>query len=405
MIIGIDASRPNEVKKTGTEWYAYHLIQHIKKLDRKNRFRLYTFDSLRDGLENLPPNFESRILRSFTDILWTQTRLSLEMVTDPPDVLFVPAHTIPLLHPKVTVLTVHDLGFEYFPDLYKSTPIGPRNPGVKGVLEIAARVATLGRYGNNELDYHRWAMRYGVKHATRIIAISEFTKNDVVKRFGADPSKITVVHHAFDPDLYRPVRSGEKPKSSRVREMGRYILFVSRIERKKNVGGLLEAYRLLRKEKGEKPKLVLIGKPALGFEEFQEQVKKFPPEVSKDIHFLGWLPEDETAEFYRFAEIVTLPSFFEGFGIGVAQAMASGVPVVCSETTSLPEVAGNAALLVNPNKPYEIAVAFSRILHSPSLKDSLISKGKKQASKFSWDKSAEKTLQVLYEAYESRTRS
>src|SRR3989344_9672800 len=104
MIIGIDASRANEQERTGTEWYSYHLIQEFKKLDHQNEFRLYSPSSLRDGLEKMPSNFSSRVLRSVTDMLWTQTRLSMEMLVRPPDVLFVPAHTIPLIHPKKTVV-------------------------------------------------------------------------------------------------------------------------------------------------------------------------------------------------------------------------------------------------------------------------------------------------------------
>ena len=403
MVVGIDASRPNEPQKTGTEWYAYHIIQQLKKLDRSNRYVLYSYDPLRDGLEDLSGNFTSRVLRSITDILWTQLRLSLEMLTSPPDVLFVPAHTIPLVHPKATVLTVHDLGFEHFPELYKKVPIGPK--GWRWALEIGARILTFGKYGNSELDYHRWAMRFGVKHATRIIAISEFTKRDVVKRFGANPAKIVIVGHGFDRTLYRPQIPNEPVKRQRLLNLRPYILFVGRVEKKKNVDGLLEAYRLLRSRSSKTNKLVLIGKPGFGYEAFQDQVRHFPPAIRRDIHFLGWVAEEETAEFYRNAELFTFPSHFEGFGIPVIQAMASGVPVVCSDRTSLPEIAGDAALLVSPNDATEIARAMQRALEDTRLRQRLIEKGLRQAKKFSWEESARKTLQVLTEAYDARSTS
>jgi glycosyltransferase involved in cell wall biosynthesis len=402
MMIGIDASRANERQKTGTEWYAYHLIQALKKLDDKNSYTLYSFDPLQDGLEDLPPNFKSRVLRSVTDVLWTQLRLSIEMLFRPSDVLFVPAHTIPLIHPKATVLTVHDLGFEYFPDLYKKVPIGLTS--LRWLLEIGARIVTLGRYGNSEYDYHRWAMRFGVKHATRIIAISEFTKKDVVKRFGADPERVIVVGHGFDQSLYRPQKEGEKVKSRRILQLRPYILFVGRIEKKKNVDGLLRAYHLLRSRLSKPYKLALIGKPGFGYEGFRDQVRGFPPVFRRDIHFLGWVPEDETAEFYRNAALFAFPSYFEGFGIPVIQAMASGVPVVCSNTTSLPEIAGDAALLVNPDDPEKMAETMQKVMQDSRLQDLLIDKGIRRAQKFSWEESARKTLKVIQQAYAQTSR-
>lgn len=400
MLIGIDATRSNERQKTGTEWYAYHIIQALKKLDRKNNYILYSYDSLKGGLEDLPVNFKSRVLRSITDILWTQLRLSLEMLISPPDVLFVPAHTIPLIHPKATVLTVHDLGFEYFPDLYRTVPIGP--PSLGWILEIAARIVTFGRYGNSEYDYHRWAMRFGIKHAKRIIAVSEFTKKDVIERFGADPQKIVVAEHGFDRSHYRPRKKGEKVNSIRILKLRPYILFVGRIEKKKNIDGLLEAYRIIKTRSTKSYKLVLIGKPGFGHEQFQDQVRRFPSFIRHDVHFLGWVGEEETAEFYRNAALFVFPSHFEGFGIPVIQAMASGVPVVCSNTTSLPEVAGDAALLVDPHDPKIIASAMQKALEDRSLRKSLIKKGLRRVRKFSWEKSARKTLRVLEEAYADR---
>ena len=403
MTIGIDASRPNERQKTGTEWYAYHIIQQLKKIDHKNSYRLYSMDALQDGLEELPSNFEGRVLRSVTDLLWTQLRLTLEMVTQPPDVLFVPAHTIPIFHPLATVLTVHDLGFEYFPDLYRHVPIGPPHPVIRGALNLAAKLATLGRYGNSELDYHRWAMRFGIKHAAHIIAISEFTKKDLVVRFNANPDNITVVPHAYDPKLYYPARRNG-PASDLVKKMLPFFLFVGRVEKKKNIGTLLAGYERFRKNATAGPKLVLIGKPGYGFDEYAKQVASFPGHIRQDIHFLGWLPEEMTAEFYRYARAFLFPTNFEGFGIGVIQAMASGVPVVASNVTSLPEVAGGAALLVDPTKQDALTSAMRQV-QSPAVRRILIVKGLKRAKDFSWEKSARSTLRVLEKVYdESRLR-
>lgn len=405
MVVGIDASRPNEIKKTGTEWYAYYIIQELKKLDRKNCYLLYSIDPLRDGLEDLPANFRSRVLRSVSDILWTQFRLSLEMMVNPPDLLFVPAHNIPIIHPKITVLTVHDLGFDWYPELYKRTPVGPPNPLARSGLEVGARLATLGRYGNSEYDYQRWSMKFGVKAASHIISVSQFTKDDLVEKYGVDPNKISVVHHGVEHILYRPLKTGEKTHFKSILDLSPYILFVSRIEKKKNVANLVEAYRRLRTHKEIREKLVLIGKPGLGYEEILAQIKTSPPHIRRDIHFLGWRPEEETVEFYRHARLFAFPSNFEGFGIPVAQAMAVGVPVVTSNTTALPEVAGKAALLVDPSDPDDIAAAMYQVLTDQPLREKMIVKGIKQASKFTWKNAAEKTLAVLEETYARRHRS
>ncbi|MDD5567238.1 MAG: hypothetical protein PHH01_03520, partial [Patescibacteria group bacterium] len=168
MKIGIDASRANSREKTGTEWYSFRLIQEFKKIaDSNDQFFLYSKEGLDFGLENLPSNFKSRVLRWPPKFLWTQIRLSIHLLFNKADVLFVPAHTLPLINCRKTVLTVHDIGFERFEQLYSQKIIGPRN-FVKKLINLGVRVVTLGRYGSNELDYHRWAMKYAIEHASII---------------------------------------------------------------------------------------------------------------------------------------------------------------------------------------------------------------------------------------------
>lgn len=395
MTIGIDASRSNEAEKRGTEWYAYHIIQHIKRIDHKNKYVLYSIDRLQGGLEHLPPNFSSRVLRSITDILWTQFRLSLEMLIKPPDILFVPAHTIPLIHPPKTVVTIHDLGFEHFPELYKKIPIGPKNILIRTLLEVGSRIVTLGKYGNSELDYQRWSVRFGVRHASHIISISEFTKQDIIQRYGVDPQRITVIPHGFDAGDYRPVGKDETPQDQDIQKLRPYMLFVGSVELKKNISGLLEAYRQYREKPESKLKLVIAGKPGYGYDEFVRQAQSYPADIRNDIHFAGWVPEKKAIELYRFANLFVFPSFFEGFGIPIIQAMACGVPVVCSNLTSLPEVAKNAAFLVDPRHHGDIAAAISKVAGNSRLRSSLIRKGLRRAKDFSWEQSAKMTLAVL----------
>jgi glycosyltransferase involved in cell wall biosynthesis len=213
MLIGIDASRTAKPFKTGTETYSTELIKALAKIDRQNDYILYSPKSLVDKLPKLPPNFQAKILPFGK--LWTQIRLSWEFLTHKkPDVFFVPAHTLPLVHASKNVVTLHDVGFKHFPELY--TPI--------------------------DLLYHNWAMGHSVKHATHIITVSEFTKKDVMANFTIDPAKITVIYEGYDEKEFKPL----KEKKSLAKP---YLLFIGRLEEKKNIVGMIRAYAILRKEK------------------------------------------------------------------------------------------------------------------------------------------------------------
>ncbi|EKD56960.1 MAG: glycosyl transferase, group 1 [uncultured bacterium] len=361
MLIGIDGSRTAKDAHTGTELYSTKLIQTLMHIDNENQYILYTPKDLTPRLGNLPNNFSQNII-PFKK-LWTQIRLSWEMLKDSGklDVLFVPSHTIPLIHPKKTVVTVHDLGFLHFPELYSKT----------------------------ELAYQKFGLNMAVKHASHIITPSIYTKKDIVRNFGLNPKKITVVYHGYNNDLYKP-RLYPKKEGGEL-----YIFFVGRLEYKKNIMGLIQAYEMLRREPKIKHKLVLAGKPGYGYEEYREFLKTLPENIQKDIIELGYVPDQELAGWVKNADIFFFPSYFEGFGFPVIEAMACGVPVVTSKITSIPEIAGSAAMLVNPNKPFEMAAALSKLINDHKLYKSYISKGKVRSTLFSWEKSANQTLNIL----------
>lgn len=363
MRIGIDGSRTAKNLHTGTEYYSTKLIQTLMQIDSENQYFLYTPKDLTPRLGNLPANFSQKII-TFSKA-WTQIRLSWEMLKDRTnlDVLFVPSHTIPLIHPKKTVVTVHDLGFLHFPELYSKT----------------------------ELAYQKFGLKMAIKHAWHIITPSIYTKKDIVRNFGINPKKITVIYHGYNNSLYKP-RLYPKKEDEEL-----YIFYIGRLEYKKNIMGLIQAYELLRREPKIKHKLVLAGKPGYGYEEYSEFKKTLPEKVQKDIIELGYVSDQELAGWVKNADIFFFPSYFEGFGFPIIEAMACGVPVVASKTTSIPEIAGSAAILVNPNKPFEMAAALSRLINDGKLYKTYVSKGKVRASLFSWEKSANETLKVLEE--------
>lgn len=364
MIIGIDGSRAAKKIKTGTEYYSVQIINLFGRLDKKNKFIIYTPRDIQNDLDSLPKNFTQKIM-PFPK-LWSQLRLSAETLQNPPDVLFVPSHTVPLYHIKNTVVTVHDLGFEHFPELY--TPA--------------------------ELAYHRFTMRFSVKHAKRVIAISRATKADIVSLYKTNPSKITVIHHGIDLKKYSPLKN--KKRNKFYKKYGSYLCSVGRLEKKKNTLGIVRAYAILRQDPKIDHKLVLVGRPGNGYDEIKNEIASQRENIQKDIIQTGYMPQDEMAEIVRAANIFVFPSFFEGFGLPILEAMASGVPVITSNISSMPEVAGSAGIIIDPHNTKQIAQKIKKIILDKNYYQSVRQKGLIHAREFSWTKCGEKTLEVLY---------
>lgn len=370
-IIGIDASRANYEKRTGTEWYAYHLIQHLKAvIPSEHRVLLYSTTPLRDGLEKLPPNWESRVLGWPPKRLWTQLRLSWEMFRRPPDLLFVPVHAMPVILPKRSVTTLHDVAFVSTPEAYTFF----------------------------ENWYQRFAVRFASKKADAILTVSEFSKSEIVRYFPVKPEKITVTHLGFDAEQCRPVDDRDEIDRCLKRyDITRpYFLFVGRLEMKKNLGGLLRAFRLYHGFRGPghvEHQLILVGKHGHGYEQAMRTLKG--SEAEWHVKETGYVCDEDMRYLYAGAEALVFPSWYEGFGLPVIEAFACGTPVIASRTTSIPEVAGGAALLVDPSKPEEIAEAMKRVVSEPALRQELKEKGLARSKAFSWMNTAKETWRVL----------
>lgn len=365
MRIGIDASRAGSKQKTGTEYYSFEIIRNLIKIDNKNEYILYAKNSLDDVFPNLPQNVSVKVMKF--PKLWSQIRLSLEMIQDPPDVLFVPAHTIPLYHPKNTVVTLHDVGFKYYPDLY--TPL--------------------------ERYYHDFCMRFSVQHSKKIISISLATEHDLIKLYSAHKKNISVIYHGFDYNKYFVESSFDKSEYGEQQKNSPYLFFIGRLEAKKNVVNLIKAFALLRQESRVKHKLVLAGRPGYQYELMKDEIDKLPEDLRRDIIELGYVSDRDAGKYLRCADILIFPSRFEGFGMPLLEAMASGIPVVASNTTSIPEIVSDAGILCNPDKPFDFAAACSKIINSKSLREDLIRKGLKRSKEFSWENSARETLKVI----------
>ena len=223
MLIGIDASRANRNHKSGTEWYSYYLIRWLTKLDKKNQYVLYSDKPLVGGLVDLRSkqhftylekeeapeydkkgyqilksphnNIKGKILNWPFNSFWTLGRLSIEMLIKRPDVLFVPAHTLPLFSPQKTINTIHDVAFERNKYLYRQESMGPEDKISKKIIGILIKIFTLGKYSATSMDYLRWSTRYALKHAKKIITVSNFSKQEIIDIYKTKENKIKVIHN------------------------------------------------------------------------------------------------------------------------------------------------------------------------------------------------------------------
>jgi glycosyltransferase involved in cell wall biosynthesis len=377
MLIGIDASRATAAQRTGTEIYSLHLIHELLALGKGNRFRLYFNQPPAPGL--FPGAAEMRVMPFAR--LWTHARLSREMRTAPPDVLFVPSHVLPLIHPERCVVTIHDLGFHYYPEAH-----------------------TL--FQNL---YLRWSTRYNARTATRVIADSIATRNDLLRYYRIPEERIEVVYPGRDETL-GPVRDPEALQAVRARYGLRepYLLYVGTLHPRKNLVRLVQAFAVLtnattagpedgrRAEPKAEPQLVLAGQKGWLYEEIFDQVRKL--DLVDRVVFTGYMPDVDLPALLSGAEAFVFPSLYEGFGLPVLEAMACGTPVICSNVSSLPEVAGEAALQVDPLDVEALAEAMHRGISDAGLRATLVERGYEQVLRFSWRRCASQVLRVLEDA-------
>ncbi len=351
MLIGINAVAAFKQPRTGVEEYTYQLVKHLTMLEesKKHRFVLYSRQLLSAGGLSLPENFQVGQLK-WSWPLWTQIRLALEMAVHRPEILFIPVHILPLIHPQNSVVTIHGLEYEYYPQMYPWS----------------------------HLNYLRWSTKYALKKARRIITVSENTKKDLIELYDGRPEKITVIHHGINiPESLPDSQETKEP----------YILFIGRLEKKKNVQGLVGAFSLLKKKYRIPHRLVLVGTRGYGYQPFKQE----------SIMEKGYVDEQEKWRLLQGATLFVLPSFYEGFGLPILEAQAVGCPVITSNVSSMPEVAGQAALLVDPNNIEQIAEAMYKIIRDNQLRKDLVDRGYTNLKRFSWQKCAQETLKILTE--------
>lgn len=367
MTLGIDASRAYRDQKTGVDWYAYHLIEQLKTVLPKDvHVFLYSEHALPDDLDPLPENWESKVLHWPPKRLWTQLRLSMEMLFHPPDVLFVPAHVFPLIHPRKTVMTLHDTAAEQFPEAYSCF----------------------------ERWYSLWAARWGLKTLWRMIVPSEFVKKEIAQ-YGST-ERVHVVHHGFDHAFYRRDDAAALAAVRKKYNLSKpFLLSIGRLEEKKNTRRLVEAFRRIDADMH----LLLVGKPGYGFEAVRMAILESPR--SKDIIHPGWIEQADMPLLMNAAEVFVFPSLYEGFGIPVLEAFACETPVVAARGTSIEEIGQDAVWYCNPKDTDDIARAIQKALAEKGRSDN-IAMGAARAAQFSWERCARETARILIENTEEK---
>ncbi|MBI4301386.1 MAG: glycosyltransferase family 4 protein [Chloroflexi bacterium] len=364
MHIGIDASRAAAPQRTGTENYSLHLLRSLLALRKaqEHRFTLYFNRPPAAHLFPYTPHFQKKVMPF--PRLWTHLRLSLEMIQHAPDVLFVPAHVLPLIHPRRSVVTIHDLGYLYYPSTHR--------PWAWHYLYLTTA--------------------YNARYARHIIVDSGATKADVVTRLKIDPNKITVVYPAASPE-FRPNVDKEAIKilKDRYGVEGDYILYVGTLHPRKNLARLIAAYSKLRRESQVQARLVLAGVKGWLPSSLLRELDR----LDTAITLTGFVSPEDLPILYSGAALLVMPSLFEGFGLPVLEAMACGTPVVAAYGSALPEVVADAGILVDPLSVDDIAGGIAQVINNPSLRAELRGRGLLRARSFSWHEAAQKTLAVL----------
>jgi len=402
MLIGIDASRSLHNQPTGTERYAQEILRHLLALPKASQhtWRLYLNRAAPDSSASTHAATDGSVVELLRrDLalsaphvariapqvelyyvppqrLWTHRALARAVLRHKPDVLFVPAHVIPFVWPRrrlpPTVVTVHDLGYHFLPQAHT----------------------------HRQRLYLEWSTRWSAAAARRIIAVSRATATDLKRLYGTPCANVRVIHEALSSgsaSAIALVNPAQRAAASERYNLQRpYVLYIGTIQPRKNLARLIRAYAGLCERCAVPWDLVLIGKEGwLSAPIHQAAVES---SVSDRIHFLGYVDEADVWVLLSGALFFCFPSLFEGFGLPVLEAQTAGVPVMTANNSALPEVAGDAALLVDPLDAEAIAAARLRLSQDEELRQQLIDAGYENVKRFSWEKAARETLAVLEEA-------
>jgi glycosyltransferase involved in cell wall biosynthesis len=372
MHIGLNAhllSLEETYRGAGINWYIRNLLTHLPRVDRDNHYTAFIGDGrftslgLALKLSRLPTS------RPVVRIFWEQAVQPFALRKERVDLLHALAFVTPLFSPCPSVVTIYDLSFLLYPENFE----------------------------RSKRSYLGLFTRFSVRRARRIIAISESTKRDVVRLLGVPPEKVETVYCGLD-EAFHPLAEDQVAAFRSKRGLPeRFILFVGTIEPRKNVTRLIEAFADLRFAICDL-RLVIGGAKGWFYQDVFARVRELG--LEGEVMFPGYIPVSELPLWYNAAELFVYPSLYEGFGLPPLEALACGTPVVVANTSSLPEVVGEAGLAVDPLDVEGLAEAMRRVLGDGALRQEMRERGLQRAQGFSWTKTAQETVQVYRRAME-----
>ncbi len=378
MIIGIDGNEANLNNRVGVNQYGFELMHALQKLQKKGRLKHKVIVYLKNPpLADMPERthlWDYEVLQGGG--FWIGRKLSPHLIFSKyrPDIFFTPSHYVPFFSPMPRVCAIMDLGYLEFSDQFKKSQLW---------------------------QLKHWSA-YSISVSKAIIAISESTKKDIVRHYPSASEKVTVTHLGYDNEKFYNNISTEvvrrvAKKYSIVNGPKSYVLFLSTLKPSKNVVGLISAWAKLSHQFNQM-NLVIAGKKGWLYDDIFQKVKSLG--LVGNVVFTDYVDEKDKPALIAGSKVFVLPSFWEGFGLDAVNAMACGVPVVVSKVGSLPEVVGDAGILVDPYNISSIRAGIKKVLELDEGKyREYISKGLKQAKNFSWEETAKKTVKVLEDTH------
>jgi glycosyltransferase involved in cell wall biosynthesis len=365
VLVGVDASRVTRAHRTGTENYSLQVLRQLLTLDQDNAYRLYLSAALPEGLLPVGPRTSTRLIR--LPRLWTHLGLSREMLARPPDVLFVPSHVLPLVSPSKSVVVVYDVGHRVVPRAHA----------------LAERL------------YLEWSIRRHVRIATRLLTISETSKYDLVRLYGADPARVDVAYPAVDA-RFKTVAADEIERVRRRHGLvDSYVLHLGTIKPRKNLPRLIQAFA--QADLPANTQLALGGMTTYGGEAVERAI--VANGLRNRVRRLAYVPDEDLPALFGGAACVAIVSLYEGFGMPALEALACGAPLLVSNRGSLPEIAGDAAIVVDALSVASIASGLERLIRDGRLREDLRAHGPRRAGSFDWSTAARVTRNALEQAF------
>jgi glycosyltransferase involved in cell wall biosynthesis len=373
--IGIDIRNIGK-KRTGDEVVFFNLVKNLAKIDNFNSYKLFTdiadekiLGRIKNDLEiSDKPNFQIVCLETANKFIWNFWTLPGYIRKNGLDI-YLTQYITPFFIPKtVKIITIiHDISFNFYPQFIKWS----------------------------DLFFLKLLIPMSLRRADKIIGVSKFTHDEIIKFYKTDPKKVDWIHNAVSDDFLKQATSDEKIKNVKEKYNlpEKFILYLGTLQPRKNIPILIEAYNSAKNNLGS-TKLIIAGGKGHNFDKnIEKYIKKY--KLEKDVIIPGFIDENDKAALMKSAGIFVFPSLYEGFGIPILEAMSVETPVIASDIAPHREIAGNAALFFNPNISGELAQKLAELINNRVLRESLIAEGLRQAQKFSWQEASNKMLAIF----------